>query len=299
MTFEQTSAAELLRRHGRSFHIASRFLDPDIADRATRLYAFCRLLDDLADEGKDSRDPTNFLIALSETFATSREPISDLYRSIRLGNDLPAQQLILALAADTTSRQLLALDELLIYCYGVAGTVGLMMADVLGNSSTSALHHALDLGIAMQLINISRDVSEDAKRERVYLPITWLPENTSPLDLSTDPTLAWEAVQKIISVAESYFESGFDGLRLLPAKSRRGIWIAGKVYREIGREILRKGPAALLGRTVVPTWRKVYLVGKCRVIPLRFTPFGISSTIAHASELHRPIPNLFGTNNSG
>ena len=298
MNVEAASAGELLSRHGRSFHLAAYFLLADVRDRATKLYAFCRLLDDLVDGEGDPKKSVVFLKNLVESLATSQEALADIYRSIGLADDTPARCFIHAMAADTESRKVLTLDELLVYSYGVAGTVGMMMADVLGCSSSRALPHALDLGIAMQLVNISRDVLEDAHRGRVYLPAEWLPESVSDAALRTDPTLAWEAVQKAIHTAEVYFESGFHGLHYLPQPSQRGIWMAGQVYREIGKEILRKGPTALRGRTVVPRWKKTYLVIKCRLTPRFLTPCGLSSAHSHDPILHRPLGHLYGAHQS-
>ena len=288
-------AEELLRRHGRSFYLAARFLPHAACERATRLYAFCRLLDDIADAAGDPERAKQCLFELREDLKTSQQSLARIYASIELSNDLPAQALLLALAEDTGPRQIQNCDELIRYCYGVAGTVGLMMADILAASCDSALSHALDLGIAMQLVNISRDVQDDAERERIYVPAEWLPAKVGAAELREAPMLAWDAVQRTLQTAESYFDSGFQGLRFLPKDCQRGIWMAGRVYQEIGKEILRRGPRSLLRRTVVPRWRKIAIGLSCRLTPLKQAPFGPIFPTQHNGKLHHSMAGLFGT----
>ena len=287
--------ADLLARCGRSFHLAARFLPVAARDRAVRLYAFCRLLDDLADDGittSTEGDPAQLLTALADTLATSPLPVAALYRSVGLRHDAAAQALIRALAADTHAVHLQTEAELLRYGYGVAGTVGLMMAEIMGADAADAQAHAIDLGIAMQLVNISRDVCEDAHRGRIYLPAAWLPAKTSAADLVRDPAAAWPAVLQALELAEAYFESGFRGLRYLPASCRRAIWIAGRVYREIGQELRRRGPTGLASRTVVPRWRKAWITTGCLL--RRESQCAWYGRELHRAELHLALQGCWG-----
>jgi phytoene synthase len=289
-------AQQVLARHGRSFHLAARFLSTNARRRATGLYGFCRVLDDLADSDAEPERVTKELIVLRETLHQSDLPACKIYRSLNLLDDNPAKALLLALANDTGPRRTQSADELVRYAHGVAGTVGLMMAEILGSTSPLASPHALDLGIAMQLINISRDVREDARRSRIYLPQEWLPQDVTAASLKIDPLPAWPAVLKSIQLAEEYFVSGFIGLRYLPRESRRGIWLAGRVYREIGREILRLGPAGLLNRTVVPKWRRFALATLCMSSP--FTPFRNTAYGGHDPRLHQALDGLCGNHSN-
>ena len=289
-------AEQMLAHHGRSFHLAARFLPANVRDRATRLYAFCRVLDDLADSDADPERVTGELLALRETLHDSDLPACRIYRSLMLVDDQPAEALLLALANDTGPQRTQSADELVRYAHGVAGTVGLMMSEILGGTSPSASPHALDLGIAMQLINISRDVREDARRSRIYLPLEWLPQGMTAESLEIDPLPAWPAVLKSIQLAEEYFVSGFIGLRYLPRESRRGIWLAGRVYREIGQEILRRGSAGLLNRTVVPKWRRLALATLCMSSP--FPPFGNPAYSGHQAHLHLALGGLCGNHSN-
>jgi len=291
-----TAAKEVLGRHGRSFHLAARFLPAKTRDQATCLYAFCRELDDLADSSERPAVATAELLALREVLHKSDEPACQIYRSLKLVDEQPADALLLALAKDTGPRQMHSTEELLRYAHGVAGTVGLMMAEILGATSMAAYPHALDLGIAMQLINISRDVREDARRSRIYLPQEWLPQGVTAENLAIDPLPAWPAVQRSIQMAEEYFVSGFVGLSFLPRESRRGIWLAGRVYREIGQEILRQGATGLRNRTVVPKWRRLAVALSCLFSP--FPPFRKAWSGGHQARLHRALGGLCGNHST-
>ena len=116
--------------------------------------------------------------------------------------------------------------ELLIYSYRVAGTVGLMMAKIFGVKKKESLQRAIDLGIAMQLTNIARDVVEDEKKNRVYL-----------IKSSND---AFKSIKNIILKADSFYESSFEGIKDIPFNSRFSIIVARRVYRQIGKKILSK-----------------------------------------------------------
>jgi phytoene synthase len=293
MNSDLLDANRILARHGRSFHLAARFLPAQKRDPATCLYAFCRELDDLADDSESPDAATAELLTLRGTLHKSDRPACRIYRSLGLIDDRPADALLAALAKDTGPRRIQTKDELVRYAHGVAGTVGLMMAEILGATSPAASPHALDLGIAMQLINIARDVREDARLSRIYLPQEWLPPGATAETLANDPLPAWPAVLKSIRLAEEYFVSGFIGLRYLPKESRRGIWLAGRVYREIGREMLRRGPTGVLSRTVVPKWRRFVLALLCLWSP--FTPFRKARRTGHEARLHLSLGGLCGS----
>ena len=155
--------------------------------------------------------------------------------------------LVEGLMDDQADEVLLPDEESLIqYAYKVAGTVGLLMCEILNNSDPKAKPHAVDLGIAMQLTNIARDVVEDARMGRRYLPGSWV-GNMSPediLDAALDPygpdgVQITRAVERLLDLAESYYASGRAGLAYLPARAHFSIGVAAKVYRQIGRQLLR------------------------------------------------------------
>ncbi len=293
MTLGLDNPEALIAQYGRSFHLASRFLPRHARERAIRLYGFCRLLDDLADGSGSSEAGRRELNALLENWSDAEHPLLQAYRRLNLRDDAPARALVAALAADTGPRQLATWEALIQYAHGVAGTVGLMMAEILGATDDSAPRHALDLGMAMQLINIARDVTEDAKRDRVYVPAAWLPADLTPAAILREPERAWPAVSRLINAAEPYFASGFAGLRYLPPSARRGIWIAGRVYREIGQRVLQRGPSGLRERAIVSARRKFSLAARSRLAPTSRTPWGGSGD-HHSSRLHADLTGYCG-----
>jgi 15-cis-phytoene synthase len=277
---------ELLARAGKSFHLAGKFLPAGRRQAATQLYAFCRGLDDLADESGDA--------AQIETVATALEnrdrsnPLATLYLTLENPDPAPAIALALALRDDTGQTQIADERALFRYCHGVAGTVGLMMARVLGANDPAAAWHAIDLGIALQLTNIARDTREDADHERRYLPATWL--DLPPASIRRAPERVHDAALRCLALAEPYYASGIAGLAYLPPESRRSILIAAKVYREIGEELRRQGPHRTKDRVVVPAWRKATLVAQAFIAPAPWK----NKKPAHDIALHCELDHLVG-----
>ena len=297
-----STSGEVLRLNGRSFYWAGQILSGAQLAEAAGLYHLCREIDDIADnavtESQRARADTH-LDRLNLALAGQKpvpETIERLYtQACDLLSDNPTaraalQQLI------TTARQdlnpVLVADhrELLRYCYGVAGTVGIMMCHVLkAQPEGPALVHAIDLGIAMQMTNIARDVLEDARMGRVYLPAAG---KSGPLD----PTAlvkghaesrhqAWLGVCELLGRAETYYASGWRGLHYLPFRPRLAIAVAAQVYREIGRQILRRGEKAYWHqRSVVSPTRK-FQVSVAAIIQLMAAP-RITDHCRHDSHLH-------------
>jgi phytoene synthase len=278
---------ELLARAGKSFHLAGKFLPADRRQAATQLYAFCRGLDDLADETGDAGQIEAVATALENN--NRSHPLAALYLTLDDPDPAPAIALARALGDDTGPTQIADERALLRYCHGVAGTVGLMMARVLGATEPAAAWHAIDLGIALQLTNIARDTREDADHGRRYIPATWLP--VPPLSMRGAPEIVHQAALQCLALSEPYYASGTAGLVYLPPESRRGILIASRVYREIGEELRRRGPHRTEDRVVVPAWRKAMLVAG--------TLLGANSWSAekpvHDSVLHRGLEGLVGS----
>ena len=278
--------AELLARAGKSFHLAGKFLPPDRRTAATQLYAFCRGLDDLADETGDA--------AQIETIATALEnndrshPLANLYLPLPDPDPAPAIALARSLRDDTGTTLIPDERTLLRYCHGVAGTVGLMMARVLGATDPAAAWHAIDLGIALQLTNIARDTREDADHGRRYLPATWL--DLSPASIRRAPERVHEAALRCLALAEPYYASGLAGLTYLPPESRRGILIAAKVYREIGMELRRQGSRRARERVRVLAHRKALLVLQAFVQRRPWT----TPVPPHHANLHAHLDGLVG-----
>lgn len=278
---------EILARAGKSFHLAGRFLPAERRAAATRLYAFCRGLDDLADETGDAGQIEAVALALEKRDTSN--PLAALYLGLEEPDPAPAIALARALRDDTGPTQIADERALLRYCHGVAGTVGLMMARVLGATNPAAAWHAIDLGIALQLTNIARDTREDADHGRRYIPATWL--DLPPPSIRGAPEQVHQAALRCLALAEPYYASGLAGLVYLPSESRRGILIAARVYREIGEELRRRGPRRTEDRVIAPAWRKATLVAGALLGPAPWKNGNPSHDIA----LHRELDSLVGS----
>ena len=176
-------------------------------------------------------------------------------------NPATMQQLLDGLISDLGHQAIADEPSLIRYAYLVAGTVGLMVCDVLDVDDPVACKAAINLGIAMQLTNIARDVHEDAVAGRRYLPATWW--DAAPADIAApSPDMQRNgaaAVLRLLNLADGYYASAQCGFAFLPLSSRIGLAVAARVYRGIGAELRRRGGAFHQGRVYVPRWRKAVL----------------------------------------
>jgi phytoene synthase len=297
-----SAAAEAtLARQGRSFHWARRLLGARHAARATRLYAFCRHLDDLVDEAASPEEARAALAAADCAIEAGRSDDLALQDGLALMRECAidpgiVRELIAGMASDAETVRVADEAELLRYCYRAAGTVGLMMCRVLDAREPAAAAHAVDLGIAMQLTNLCRDIADDARMGRRYLPAS-LVGDVAPAAL-IDPSPALQpalraAVARLLALAESYYASGEAGLPFLPLRARTGILVAGRVYRAIGHRLAAREHAYWEGRAFVPDWRKATItLAALATQPLRGAFW--SRPVAHPVSLHRALIGLPG-----
>ncbi len=297
-----SAAAEAtLARQGRSFHWARRLLGATHAARATRLYAFCRHLDDLVDEAASPEAARAALATADRDLAAGRSDELILQDGLALMRECGiepgiARELIAGMASDAGTVRVADEAELLRYCYRAAGTVGLMMCRVLDAREPAAAAHAVDLGIAMQLTNLCRDVADDARMGRRYLPAS-LVGDLSPAELiEPSPALRPKvraAVARLLALAEAYYASGEAGLPFLPARARPGILVAGRVYRAIGHRLAAREHAYWEGRAFVTGWRKAATtLAALTIQPLRGAFW--SRPASHHGPLHHALVGLPG-----
>ena len=258
---DRPAADELLAMRGRSFHWARRLLNARHAERATQLYGFCRRVDDLVDEARCPVEAHAALDTVRRALQAGQSDDAELAEMLQLMHtchidpSIPLE-LIRGVESDLGEVRVADIDELLLYCYRVAGTVGLMMNAALDVTAPEALPHAIDLGIAMQLTNICRDVREDALIGRRYLPST-LVGALEPSELA-DPTgpvreTAIQALRTLLDLADRYYASGAQGLVYLPARARTGILVAAELYRGIGVMLRRREYDCWSSRAMVGT----------------------------------------------
>ena len=260
----------VLRLHSRSFHAASLMLPKAVRDPASVLYGFCRLADDAVDvHGGRAEAIQRLHERLARAYAGRPlpEPADRALAAVLLRHGIPRElpeRLLEGLAWDAEGRRYATLDELLHYAARVAGTVGAMMCLLMGVRSAEALARACDLGVAMQLSNIARDVGEDARMGRLYLPLQWLHEAGLDADAwlaapRHGPALA-AVVERLLQQADALYAQADAGIALLPAACRPGIRAARRMYAEIGHQVRRAGCDAVSGRAVVPPLRKAGLL---------------------------------------
>ncbi|MGC6454838.1 MAG: phytoene/squalene synthase family protein [Candidatus Puniceispirillaceae bacterium] len=293
MSNEALTSEQSLAANGKSFHWARRFLGDRMGHDAARLYAFCRLLDDMADG--DIEDGPARLAAIRQDLLAGREgcdPAFAAFLPLMRETSFPPEVLVAlidGLLEDQADEVALA-DEaaLLRYAYRVAGTVGLLMCHVLDCHSPSARAHAIDLGIAMQLTNIARDVLEDAQMGRRYIPGDWI-GGATPADIcaaasnpaSPDAAAITASVGRLLDRAEEFYASGASGYRYLPWRAHLSIAVAARVYRQIGVQLRGAGLAWHQGRQVTSKSTKL----RCSALALASFRHRIGGT---AGSLHDP-----------
>ena len=273
----------MITQGSKSFSLAARLFDSETRDAAFFLYGWCRYCDDQVDRVgmEESREQLEQRLAkLSEATrsvfygAAQDQAVFIAMQYIVQRYSIPAHyalELIEGMAMDARGTRYQTFNDLALYCYRVAGTVGLMMSHVMGLRDEQALKHAADLGIAMQLTNIARDITEDASMGRIYLPLEWLEEaDIAPQEiaaLKNRPKLAL-ITKRLLEEAERYYLSGDAGLWHLAFRSACAVAAARHVYAEIGSLILYRGASAWDQRSYVTGARKlrVILGGMLKVI---------------------------------
>jgi phytoene synthase len=265
----------MIAQGSKSFSLAAKLFAPETRDAAFFLYGWCRYCDDQIDEAGRSTDKNDLdqrLKALRDrtvsafSFEPQTESVFVALQYIAHRYGIPshyALELIEGMAMDVRCTRYPTLKELLLYCYRVAGTVGLMMSHVMGLRDEQALKHAADLGIGMQLTNIARDITEDAAMGRIYMPLDWLREaGILPDEIAAPPNREKLAMltSRLLREAEGYYLSGDEGLWHLSFRSACAVAAARHVYSEIGSLLIKRGARAWDQRTYVTGARKIMVV---------------------------------------
>jgi phytoene synthase len=258
---------ESIQQHSRSFSFASRLLPADRRADVERLYAWCRWCDDGVDAASSPAAAAEFVDLATEDLrliAAGKEPAtteSRWFASIVRRYNLPieaAAALLLGMQSDLTPAVDFSEDDLMRYCFRVAGTVGVLMCPILGLQDHRFLPHAAALGMGMQLTNIARDVAEDWRRERCYLPVEWTaglrPSGTPP-----DHERVETGVRRILNVADGYYVAGRMGINALDSRCRLAVRAAASIYHAIGTKIRSRGFRVLDERARVSAIEKLRL----------------------------------------
>jgi 15-cis-phytoene synthase len=232
-----------IKHYGKSFYWAGKFLKKDIFADCSILYAFCRIADDLVDNNKNSKSKIDKFIKEYSNIK-SKNTIINQFKKIQIKYNIPNKlinDLFYGIKLDTKTVKIKSKEEIIKYSYYVAGTVGAMMAHIFSTTHPKAIKHAIDLGIAMQLTNIARDVVTDAKLGRIYLPQNFFRQNIKVKDIvneNFDRSKLFAAITKIIIMSEKFYKSGNDGIKYLPWAIRFPIFLASSLYQRIGVKII-------------------------------------------------------------
>lgn len=251
-----------IKSEGKSFYWASFFLPKKNRIAASRLYSICRYLDDVADNSKldTSSQIKNIFNQIKEN-ESSEINIFFKQNNINLGI---LKDLIDGLISDQQNVRVTDEKELIDYSYKVAGTVGLMMLPIINTKDAEARKHAIDLGIAMQLTNIARDVYEDAKMNRLYLPKEWLGQVSISdlIDNKLDDQkkrLIELSIKNLIELSDKFYANGFSGMKFIPLRTRLAIFFAAKIYKGIGEKIKSGGYVYKLERIYLNKLEKLWI----------------------------------------
>jgi phytoene synthase len=268
----------LLQENSRTFFAASLLLPKSVREPALALYAFCRVADDAVDLQPDKaaavadlRQRLERLYAGEPVDASADRAFADIATRYGIPREVP-DALIEGFAWDAEFRRYETLNDVYAYAARVAGTVGVMMALLMGTRDAGALARACDLGIAMQLSNIARDVGEDARERRLYLPLAWLREAGIDPDRwlarpEHTPALA-TVLHRLLHAADVLYERVGQGVAALPVACRPGINAARVLYQEIGKQVERNGFDSVTQRAVVSSGRKAALLSRVVVMPV-------------------------------
>ena len=261
-----------LATFAKSFNWAGFFLPKDTYEECSKLYAFCRILDDVVDSDQDLKikkerfNEIKDILKLYEIRFTDNENMLIVNDMLTLTENKNIKKIILddlieGIESDLKKEvNFTTVKELLIYSYRVAGTVGLMMAKILSVKDSRALKGAIDLGIAMQLTNIARDVIEDQKIGRKYIEKDF------------------KNIKATLQLADTFYESSFSSIKKIPFRYRFTILVARRIYRQIGRKIINKKNIEdyiKSGKIYVNNYGKIYqtILSLGDFIKLFFTKF--------------------------
>lgn len=265
----------VIRRHSKSFYLSARLLPPSVREAAFALYAFCRCADDAVDVPTAGEAPLRAVDRLRRRLDGAYRgvgldsPIDRAFAAVVQAYGIPRavpEALLDGMEMDARGVIYASERDLLLYAFRVASTVGLMMTRVMGPSHDAAYMRAADLGVGMQLTNIARDVGEDARAGRLYLPASLCEAvGLDPAGLAaagSADAAARGAVKRLLALADGHYAAADAGIGYLPENCRLAIASSRQIYAAIGTAIARQDHDTLTRRAFVPLGTKLRLVGR-------------------------------------
>ena len=257
----------LIKKNSKTFYLASAFLPHNVKKKVLEVYAFCRLYDDIVDLKLDN----------------NLDNLQSKIKYLNL-NEKVIEQIKAGIDSDRNFKRYNNIHELIQYSYRVAGCVGLIMCELLKVKNAKHKYHAIDLGIAMQLTNICRDISEDLINGRVYIPKTMLPED----NISMKNEAVFVCVNELLILSEKYYESALCGIKHIPIRSRFSILLALRLYQAIGKKIKRNKNKYLIKKINTTKFEKFLILILCSFEFLFMHLFSLRKT-QHNPELHEAV----------
>ena len=311
----------IMQEHSKSFSFAAYLFPKSLRQDVAVLYAWCRRADDAVDEkpiDEAKTALTELIQELDEVYQakkSSRVQDNDIlyaFRSLVHRKKIPKtypRELLRGMEMDLVHMRYHHLDQLYLYCYRVAGVVGLMMCHLMGIKEDAALKNAVHLGIGMQLTNICRDVSEDWGRGRLYLPDSLLPLDPNHLQTLHDTyqthslqqatvrftqslipnqfqLATQQATLSLLSYAHIHYDLGHQGIVALPWRIGLAIQAASVIYSVIGRIVNQRSGDPNQKRACTTLFRKLRLLG--RVLCLRVIDLSLIKSLWHSSSFKTP-----------
>ena len=307
---DRAACRALIQQGSKSFYAASLLLPKDIRIPTYAVYAFCRIADDAVDDEGASETATEYLRRRLEAIYLGQpedNPCDRALADVITMYNLPRtlfEALIEGLEWDQIGRSYDTIEDLHAYAARVASAVGTIMTCVMGRKSSATLARACDLGIAMQLTNIARDVGEDARNGRVYLPTNWLQDvGITPEELIANPKSSpalTAVVKRLLCHADTLYEQSLTGIADLPLRCRPAINGARRIYAAIGDEIASNAYDVVNQRAYVSTGRKIiiainatleaYLTRADRTATeMNETRFLVSAVVDHKMKAKTPL----------
>jgi phytoene synthase len=266
---------ETLRKGSKSFSFATHLFSRETRESVYYLYSWCRHCDDVTDGSilGFHQNPIGLevnrvehLKEMTHLGVREENPSIDTtflaFGQVARKHQIPlvyADDLLIGMKRDAEAQKISNHADLLTYCYQVAGTVGLMMCHIMGLKDPRALKYAVDLGIALQMTNIARDIGDDYRVHKIYLPEDWLQEENIPATKLLEPEHALRLnflVHRLLKEADHYYELGLRGLVDLPWRPALAVAVASSIYRAIGIEVLKLGPEARTQRVTLSLFQK-------------------------------------------
>ena len=266
----------ILRNNSKTFYLASSFLPARVRYKVLNVYAFCRKYDDSADSQVKVENPD----------------VDKIIADLKIDEEV-IKQLKLGIDSDREFKRIENIGDLLIYSYRVAGCVGLMMCELLNINNKNGKYFAIDLGIAMQITNICRDVFEDLAMDRVYIPREMITEIL--IENDEQKKKLFKSIKELIALSEKYYESAVRGIREIPVGSRFSILMSLRLYQAIGRKISKNETKYFKQRIHTTRFDKFQILIKCLLEFCIYHLFGKNNNI-HNPDLHHHLKKLPFTN---